>query len=354
LTTPQTLGWFDFFEAGRAASPEPAWPVARVCAAHRDAFELLAPGEPAALWATLPGAWRLSHAPEALPTVGDWVQWTRPEGAEDARITHVLPRRSCFVRRANGARASPQLLAANVDTVLLVSGVDHDLNPNRLMRYLAQLHDSGARPVLVLNKADSPEAAAQGLDTLGPLAERWPVHALSALNAQGLTQLEPYLGPGQTVALVGSSGVGKSTLANRLLGVDRQETGAVRAHDQRGRHTTTRRELLHLPGGALLLDSPGLRSLGLWDAEAGVDAVFDAVVERARDCRFRDCRHRGEPGCAVEAAIEDGSLPAHERDAWEAMRREAAFEARKADPALMANERRLWKQRSKALRRMSE
>lgn len=348
------LGWDAFFEAGRAAAHAPELSVARVCVAHRDAFELLTGGDAPPLRACLPGGWRQDHGPEDLPTVGDWVLWERPPSSELVRIRHVLPRRSLFVRRAAGNRESAQVVAANVDTVFLVSGLDGDLNVRRLHRYLAQLYDSSARPVLVLNKADDTLTAEIGRATVNSLSGRWPVHAVSALHGQGLAALAPYLGPGQTVALVGSSGVGKSTLVNRLCGEDRQETGGIREHDARGKHTTTRRELVPLPGGALLLDSPGMRSLGLWDAEAGVTAVFDDVASLAARCRFTDCRHEGEPGCAIAAAIAAGEVPPERLAEWDALRREAAFEARKSDPAVMAEHRKLWKQRSKAIRRLED
>jgi ribosome biogenesis GTPase len=351
------LGWDAFFAAGLAAAGSACGEPARVCAAHRDALELwTADGGPdRSLRACLPGHWRLEgRDPAALPAVGDWVTFERPPGGDLARVTGVLPRRSAFVRRAAGSREAAQVVAANVDTVFLVSGLDGDLNVRRLHRYLAQLHDSGARPVLLLNKADTPDDAELGVIALGELAARWPVHAVSALHGTGLDAVREHLAPGRTVALVGSSGVGKSTLANRLMGDERQATGAVRATDARGRHATTRRELMRLPGGALLLDTPGMRSLGLWDAEAGVDAVFDEVGALARTCRFRDCRHAGEPGCAVAAALADGSLDPDRVREWDALRREAAFEARKHDPRLAAVERQRWKRRTKSMRRFQE
>lgn len=367
-----SLGWDAFFDAARAALPAPldTHPLARVCGAHREAWDLFTlDGPETPRRACLPGHWRLtsvgSRGAESRPAVGDWVTYERPPGGDLLRITGLLPRRSVFVRRAAGEGDEAQVVAANVDTVFLVSGLDGDLNVRRLHRYLAQLHDSGASPVLLLNKADEPGQALAGHRALGELADRWPVHAVSALHGAGLDALQPYLVPGTTIALVGSSGVGKSTLANRLLGEDRLQTGAVREDDRRGplapvvtarrgvgRHTTTRRELHVLPRGALLLDTPGMRSLGLWDAEAGVDALFDEVAALAQTCRFRDCRHQGEPGCAVAAAVADGSCERGRVAEWEALRREAAWEARKADSALAAAHRKLWKQRTKAMRRM--
>lgn len=343
------LGFDAFF--AQAAACRPDHPVARVVCAHRDAYDLSVSLDTPSFRAVLPGAWRRRETPpSALPGVGDFVHYSPAEGDGPARIEHVLPRRSLFQRRAAGGAEHAQVVAANVDTVLLVSGLDGDLNVRRLHRYLAQLHESGAAPVLVLNKADDDLAAEIGRAQLHALGGRWPVVAVSALHGRGLAALDPYLAAGRTLALVGSSGVGKSTLANRLAGRERQETGAVRDRDARGQHTTTRRELFALPGGALLLDTPGMRSLGLWDAETGVDALFDDVTALAAECRFTDCQHDREPGCAVRAAIENGDVSPERAAEWAALRREAAFEARKADPALAAAHRRLWKSRTKAIR----
>ncbi|MCB9546358.1 MAG: ribosome small subunit-dependent GTPase A [Myxococcales bacterium] len=332
------LGWDALFAADAATSP--AGEPARVCAVHRDACDLWTGADEAPVRATLPGRWRVHQAdPLALPAVGDWVLYD----PGDARVVRVLQRRSVFVRRSAGEGLDAQVVAANVDTVFLVCGLDGDLNVRRLRRYLAQLHDSGAAPVLLLNKADDPATAEAGRRALGALGGRYPVVTLSALHGDGVEGLAPWLRPGETVALVGSSGVGKSTLANRLLGEARQATAANRADDARGRHTTTKRELFRLPGGALLLDTPGMRSLGLWDAVEGVDAVFDDVGVAARGCRFRDCRHQGEPGCAVQAGLAEGDLEAERVAEWERLRREAAYEERKRDKGAQAAERAKWK-----------
>ena len=248
---------------------------------------------------------------EQLPAVGDWVALRA--GGEDgsAVIQAVLPRRAAFVRRAAGARTVAQVLAANVDTVFLVMGLDGDYNLRRLERALVLAWESGASPVVLLNKADLAPDAAEKRAEVERIAGGVPVCVVAAKPGAGLEALAPWLVPGQTVVLLGSSGVGKSTLVNRLLGREKQRTREViDSADQRGRHTTTHRELIELPGGALLVDTPGLRELQLWsDDGAGLAAAFDDVSSFATECRFTDCGHGNEPGCAVRAAEADGRLP---------------------------------------------
>jgi ribosome biogenesis GTPase len=234
--------------------------------------------------------------------VGDWVAAALVAGEEKAVIEALLPRRTAFTRSDPWSDAE-EVVAANVDTVLVVTAVGRDFSPRRLERYLAAAHESGADPVVLVNKADL--ADSPPVDEARAAAPGVPVHVVSAKTGAGLEQLEPYLGPGRTVALLGSSGVGKSTLANRLAGTD-LATGEVR-EDERGRHTTTRRQLVLLPAGGLLLDTPGLRELQLSGAD--LDETFPEIAELASQCRFRNCSHSHEPGCAVLAAVEAGDLP---------------------------------------------
>lgn len=304
----KSLGWGEHFERAsadaRAAGLEPA----RVIAEHKHAYELIsADGETSG---EVLGRLLQGGARAGLPAVGDWVMIERKRGSgERASIHAVLPRRTCFSRRAAGEKVEEQVLAANIDTVFLVNGLDADFNPRRIERYLALARGSGAEPVVLLNKADlCPEAEARQAE-IRALAGGAAVLTLSAARGEGVGALAPWLLRGRTVALLGSSGVGKSTLVNALLGELRQETGAVREHDQRGKHTTTRRELIPLPGGALLVDTPGMRELQLWDsAREGLSAAFPDILGLAAGCRFRDCRHEVEPGCAVRAAVEAGAL----------------------------------------------
>ena len=271
---------------------------------------------------------RLVHqaqSAEDFPCVGDFVMAdTAPERAV---IRAVLPRCSLLVRRAAGAGREAQGVCANVDTVFLCMSLNHNFNVRRLERYLAMAYDSGASPVVLLTKADLCADVAAALYAL-PLAVREgaPVCAVSAAQADGLTALLPYLAPGRTVAFIGSSGVGKSTLINRLLGEERLDTQEIGFED-RGRHTTTRRELFMLPCGAMVIDTPGMRELGLWDADEGLNRAFADIEALAAQCRFASCTHGSEPGCAVRRAIESGELDEERLLSFEKLRRETAYAA---------------------------
>jgi len=258
-------------------------------------------------------------------------------------IHAILPRRSKFSRKVAGIKTEEQVVAANVDTLFLVSGLDGDFNPRRIERYLTAAWDSGARPVVILNKLDRCADPDRCLLEAQAVAMGVPVHRVSALTGTGCEALREYLRPGETVSLLGSSGVGKSTLANALLGSERQRTRDVRDDDSRGRHTTTTRELLRLPGGAILIDTPGIRALEVTGAADGLADAFAEIAEAAEGCRFRDCRHEGEPGCAVDAAVADGRLAPERLAAYRKLEREAAYATRAVDPLARAEERKKWK-----------
>ena len=290
-------------------------------------------------------AGRLRHEARsraALPAVGDWVA-ARAGAAAAATIVAVLPRASAFVRKVAGETTEEQVLAVNVDTVFLVNGLDGEFNPRRIERYLAATWESGAAPVLVLNKADLAGDLVARRAEAEAVAIGVPVVAVSALARTGLDALAPWLEPGRTVALLGSSGAGKSTLVNALLGTERQATGPVRADDSRGRHVTARRELVPLPGGALLLDTPGLRELQLWGDDGGLGGAFPDVAELAAACRFRDCGHADEPGCAVRAAVERGALDAARLESWHRLGRELRRLEARQDARARAAEEAKWK-----------
>ncbi|CAM2068846.1 ribosome small subunit-dependent GTPase A [Sulfidibacter corallicola] len=267
---------------------------------------------------------RLSHQTVSgadLPVTGDWVAWRGQPGAGELQIESVLPRRTCLIRKAPGA-VDGQPLVANVDWVWLVSSMNRDWNPARLERYLTLVWESGARPVVVLTKADLHPDPDEIVEQAEAVAFGTPIHPVSVMTGEGLDALAAYLQPGKTVALLGSSGVGKSTLTNHLLDADRQATLAVRASDQRGRHTTTSRELFRLPNGAMVIDTPGLRELALWQGDEALEQVFADVEDLARRCRFRDCRHESEPGCAVLDAVAGGELAQRRLDSYRKVKKE--------------------------------
>jgi ribosome biogenesis GTPase / thiamine phosphate phosphatase len=338
--------WATAFLPYDAAGLRPA----RVVAAHRDAWVVARPSQPDDADAIVSGRFRHEAlGPGDLPAVGDWVATTRTDPGSPLVIQAVLPRRTTFSRSAGeerkaGKLVAEQVLAANVDIAFVVAGMDGDFNLRRLERYLAVAWSGGSTPVIVLNKADvagdvdglrvAAEAIAPGVD----------VRAVSALTGTGVDALrDAHLAPGRTAVVLGSSGVGKSTLVNALVGSERQRTAAVREDDSRGRHTTTHRELVRLPGGALLIDTPGIRSLGVAGLSDGLDPAFADIADLALQCRFSDCRHDGEPGCAVQAALADGTLAADRLASHRKLEREAAHVARASDPLLRAEDRRKWR-----------
>jgi ribosome biogenesis GTPase / thiamine phosphate phosphatase len=300
-------------------------------------------------------AGRLRHHAKArvdFPAVGDWVALEPAQHGGDARIRAVLPRVSRFSRRSAGDRTEEQIAAANIDTVFLVAGLDHNFNVRRLERYLLVAWDSGASPVIILNKADLlAEADLHArVAEVRALAPAVPVFAVSCRSPESLERLRQHLGFGRTGALLGSSGVGKSTIVNRLIGDDLLRTHDVRGADSRGRHTSTHRQLVMLPGGGLLIDTPGMRELQLWDA-GSFDETFTDVAAFAERCRFRDCRHRGEPGCAVAAAVESGKLPEHRLESFRKLAAEREYADRQQDERAAIEAKRKGRIGAKALQK---
>jgi ribosome biogenesis GTPase len=282
--------------------------------------------------------------------VGDWVALRPADDAAPSTIAAILPRRSAFVRREPGRAEAEQVIAANVDTVFLVTAVGRDVNPRRLERYLGVAWASGAAPVVVVNKADLRDGLADAMRAAGWVAGRAPLVAVSALSGEGLASLETHMALGTTVALLGSSGVGKSSLVNALLGEDLLDTGGVRADDDRGRHTTTTRMLVPLPGGACLLDTPGMREVGMagGETDGALDAAFTDVAALAAACRFSDCGHDSEPDCAVRVAVGDGTLPAERFASHRKLLHEARATAARLDARGRADERRETRRRGVA------
>jgi ribosome biogenesis GTPase / thiamine phosphate phosphatase len=349
----ESWGWDEKWAAAFAPYAAEGRTPARVIAQHRGTW-LLA-GEAGEWPAKLTGRLRHSAGEGDLPAVGDWVACVRAPGQAEGedrastagaaargrahggadhhggpRMDAVLPRRSAFLRRAAGSRVGAQTVAANVDTLFIVTSLNEDLNPRRLERYVALARESGADPVLLLTKDDlvddSQAAAARLLTEL-----RIPVVTSSSRTGEGMAAVRPWLIGGRTIALVGSSGVGKSSLLNRLAGAELMPTGDIREGDGRGRHTTTHRELFRLPGGALMLDTPGVREIGLWDVEEGLADTFEDIVELADGCLYRDCRHANERGCAVMAAVRSGGLDEDRLASYRQLGEEMAGQPSEAD-----------------------
>jgi ribosome biogenesis GTPase len=344
----QSLGWNARLEAASQVFSGSDLRPMRVAREDRDRYTLLTPE--GAVPGVLTGRYRHEARSRAgMPTVGDWVMAHHGSGSP-ATIAALLPRASAFMRKVAGETTEEQVVAANIESVFLVCGLDGDFNPRRIERALTAAWESGAQPVVVLNKADlAADAEARVAETIA-VAPGAEVVALSALEGRGLEALAPWLVPGHTVALIGSSGAGKSTLTNALLGEARQATGDVREADSRGRHTTTHRELVPLPGGALLLDTPGMRELQLWGDESGLDGAFPEITEFASRCRFGDCSHVSEPGCAVLAAIEAGALAAGRLVAWRRLQRELRWLAGRQDARIRAEDTAKWKAIHKSMR----
>ena len=323
----EQFGWNSHFQNEYARVSGPGKTAARVACLDRGLFVVW--GETEEIEASPTGQFR--HDSQDWPAVGDWVVLE-----EGSRISAVLSRKTALSRKQPGSVTEQQVIAANIDVVFIVSGLDGDFNPRRIERYLLLARESGASPVVVLNKADVCADSSQALATTEALASGVPVIMISAKEGWGVSNLEEHLASGQTAALVGSSGAGKSTLLNRLLGEERQRVQEVRAGDSRGRHTTVRRELFLTTKGWLLIDTPGLRELQLWANPATIEVAFDDIAALAQQCRFRNCRHQGEPGCAVAGSgIDEARLASYSK-----MQRELAHLERQQDRRAALEEKR--------------
>ena len=344
LTTLESLGFDDFFANQLAALDGTGWVPARVSAEGQSSFHVAGCRAPLA---DLSGKLRSSRNKVERPVVGDWVAVI--DGADRASIQHVFERRTALLRRAAGTTAEPQVLAVNVDVFFVVTAANRDFNERRLERYVAAVWSSGAEPVVVLNKIDLDPHLEPMIEAIERVAIGVPFVRVSAASGAGLDDLRGHIRLGHTVAFIGSSGVGKSSLMNRLIGKEVQAVAGLR-NDDRGRHKTSARQLMVLAEGGVLIDTPGLRELGVLDDAGGVEASFVDVEAFAERCRFRDCKHEGEPGCAVAAAIAAGELSAERLASYRKLKRELAAGERKRDPILAGRTKARWKEIHRAMR----
>jgi ribosome biogenesis GTPase len=345
----EQLGWSDRFAASFVPYCQSGFTIGRVAVEYRNTYLLYT--EQGEQFAEVTGKFRhQASGIQDFPAVGDWVVIQIRAAEARSTIHAILPRRSKFSRNVAGSTTEEQVIAANVDTVFLVCGLDGDFNLRRIERYLILAWESGAIPVILLNKADLCVDVEQRLAEVETVAIGVPIVVLSAAAGQGMTALQPYLQPGQTVALMGSSGVGKSTITNQLKGETVQAVQSVRQGDDRGRHTTTHRQLIPLPSGALIIDTPGMRELQVWSGAEGLPETFADVEVLAQQCRFRNCQHEQEPGCAIRQAIADGELDAGRLLNYQKLQRELHYQIRKQDQRANLAEKERWKKIHKSMR----
>jgi ribosome biogenesis GTPase len=343
------LGWNPYFQRQWDAQERRGLTPARVVEEQRETYRIVTEGGEMA--AEIVGQLRHKAVDRsAFPAVGDWVGVHVVASENKALIHEVLPRRTKLSRKVAGERTAEQIVVTNIDVVFLVTSLNADLNIRRIERYLGAIWESGAQPVIVLNKAD---LCADSQTAAAEVAEAAPgvdVHVLAAIAGEGLDALAPYMGQGNTVVLLGSSGVGKSTIINRLLHSEVQNTREIRS-DDRGRHATTYRRLFIMPSGGVLIDTPGMREFQAWEAESGTDEAFEEIGRLAVECRFRDCGHKSEPGCAVLAAVASGALDASRLSNYEKLRKELDYLDRRRDAAAQSEEKKRWKRIHKAMRK---
>jgi len=341
-----TFGWSEFFEVNFKSYAENGYTCGRVALEHKNFFRVYTQyGE---VLAEISG--KLRHEAvnrRDLPVVGDWV--VIRSRLENGRVTihAVLPRRTSFARKIAGSRTEQQIVGANIDTVFLLTSLNQDFSLRRIERYLVMAWESGANPIIILSKSDLCDRVADAIDEVHAIARGVPIYAVSIVAGCGLQDIAQYFKRGQTVALLGSSGVGKSTLINHFAGVDRLKVQTVRESDDRGRHTTTHRELVLLPAGGIVLDTPGMRELQLWDNNESLQLVFDDIEALAGRCFFSDCCHQDEPRCAVREALIAGTIDIERYESYEKLQKELKYLARRRDKQSEILEKKKWKKLSR-------
>jgi ribosome biogenesis GTPase / thiamine phosphate phosphatase len=347
----EDFGWNSFFKDRCANNQNDNLVPARVSFQGRGMYRLISEG--GELWAEIGGALRHNLVDSGdLPACGDWVLVDNPMGRDRTVIRFLLPRRTSFFRKQAGTALDRQVIAANIDTVCLVSGLDSDFNLRRIERYLTIAYESGARPVIVLNKADICREACRVAEAMS-LAPGVPVLVVSATADRGVEDILNYIERGQTIAFLGSSGVGKSSIVNRLLGRSAQEVREIDSCTGRGLHTTSARQLFLLPSGGLVMDTPGMRELQVWSVDAGLDTAFEDIKALADGCRFRDCSHHSEPGCNVQAAVLHGELDGRRLANYFKIFKEAGYIELKRTHSASWVEKERWKKVAKAAKRMT-
>lgn len=346
----ESYGWSSTFEESFRQFRAAGFIPARVAREDRERYQIIT--DSGEMRAEVTGKFRhQARSRRDLPAVGDWVAVEIPPQSDIALIQAVLPRKSIFSRGVTGPTTEEQVVATNVDTAFLVMDLGRDFNPRRIERYLTLTWESGASPVILLTKTDVAQDIESALAEVEAVALGAPVHAISALTEDGMEQLAPYLESGKTVALFGSSGAGKSTLINALLGEEKLLTRELK-EDGRGRHTTTWRELIQLPSGALVIDTPGMKQVELWADDSSLDESFDDVAQLAAQCRFSDCRHTTEPRCAIQAGLADGRLSPERWESYEKLQKELKYLHRKQDIRAALEEKARWKKIHMSVRKL--
>ncbi len=348
--TINKYGFDDFFKEAFSAYGENEYQIGRVALEHKRMYRVWSDhGE---LLCEVTGKFAFEAiAREDYPAVGDWVVIKERAGEQRGSIHAVLPRKSKFSRKSAGLSTEEQIVATNVDTIFLVNSLNEDLNLRRLERYLLLSWESGANPVIVLTKADLCSSLQEKVSEVESIAMGVPIVSISVTEEKGIEELKPFLIPGKTIALLGSSGVGKSTLTNYLLGHEKQRIQDIRESDDKGKHTTTHRELFLLPDGAVLIDTPGMRELQLWESDSGLSESFADIEKAAENCKFSDCTHENEPGCGVTQQIELGTISQERLKSYKKLLRELAYLDRKQDKRAKSEERKRWKKISAGVKR---